>query len=242
MTRSDLEDQVAIVTGGGSGIGNAIARGLAELGVRCALVGRRARPLDDAVAKLATPGLAVAADLIDHSTHERILEQTAVAFGQADIVVHAAGIFEKNAIQATSDEFWERVMSVNLSAVMAFTRCAWPTLQATSGQILMVSSYATRTPFAGNAAYAASKAGLNALAEVLTLEGREDGIRVITIAPGQTDTPIWDGLAPDDVRSAMMPPSAVGDLAAALLASHRGMEIAPVFVRPVDDPWKAASE
>ncbi len=242
MTRSNLAGQVAVVTGGGSGIGNAIALGLAELGVHCALVGRRAGLLDEGVVKLATPGLAVTADLIDHSTHERILEQTAASLGPADIVVHAAGIFEKNAIEDTSDEFWEKVMSVNLSAVMAFTRCAWPTLQATSGQILMVSSYATRTPFPGNAAYAASKAGMNALAEVLTLEGREDGIRVITLAPGQTDTPIWDGLAPDNVRSAMMPPSAVGDLAAALLASDRGLEIAPVFVRPVDDPWKAGSE
>lgn len=238
MLGRNLDGQVALVTGGGSGIGKAVAVALAEMGVRCALVGRRADVLDEALGELATPGVAVPGDLTDHSSHAEILSRVGELLGPVDILVNSAGIFEKNTIQDTSDEFWDRVMTINLNAVMAFTRSVWPALQQTSGQILMVSSLATRSAFPGNSAYAASKAAMNALAEVLTLEGRGDGIRVITIGPGQTDTPIWTEMAPVEVRDAMMTSTAVGELTAALLASDRGMQIDPVFMKPMKDPWK----
>jgi NAD(P)-dependent dehydrogenase (short-subunit alcohol dehydrogenase family) len=239
VTAHDLRGQVAIVTGGGSGIGRAIAVSLATGGVRCALVGRRAEKLDSTLSTLATPGIAVVADITDHQTHARVLDETRNAFGPANILVHAAGRFENQPIEDTTDELWDGILAVNVTALMALTRTAWPTLVSTSGQIVLISSIATTQHFEGDAAYAASKAGVDALGQVLALEGNKHGIRVITINPAQTDTDLWDGKAPPEVRARMMTSSAVGELTAALVAIDRGVDFSPVRIRPTQDPWKA---
>ncbi|MYJ42540.1 MAG: SDR family NAD(P)-dependent oxidoreductase, partial [Acidimicrobiaceae bacterium] len=87
------------------------------------------------------------------------------------------------------------------------------------------------------AAYAASKGGLNALGEVLRLEGRGCGIRVITLCPAQIDTELWDGKAPDSVRARMMTAAGVGELVASLVHTDRRIDIGPIVIRPVRDPW-----
>ncbi|RLE25734.1 MAG: hypothetical protein DRJ50_02395 [Actinobacteria bacterium] len=238
MTTQDLSGQVAIITGGGSGIGHAIAVSLASRSVRCALVGRSATKLESALSTLATPGIAIVADITDHQTHTRILNETRHVLGPVNTLVHAAGVFENQPIEDTTDELWDGILAVNLTAVMALTRTAWPTLHSTSGQIVLISSIATTVHFAGDAAYAASKAGVDALGQVLALEGNEHGIRVITINPAQTDTDLWDGKASPAVRSRMMTAAAIGDLTAALVATDRGIEFSPIKVRPTQDPWK----
>ena len=121
---------------------------------------------------------------------------------------------------------------------MAFTSAAWEPLTASGGQIVLVSSIAAVQAFEGNAAYAASKGGLNALGEVLRLEGRDRGIRVITLCPAQIDTELWDGKAPDRVRERMMPAEGVGELVADLVDTDRRIDIEPVVIRPVHDPWQ----
>lgn len=238
MTAHNLQGHVAIITGGGSGIGRAIAASLAAGGVRCALVGRRAERLDSALSVLATPGIALVADITDHRTHTRILGETEHAFGPATILVHAAGIFENQPIEETTDELWDDILAINLTAVMSLTRTAWPTLKSTSGQIVLISSIATTMQFEGDAAYAASKAGVDALGQVLALEGNKYGIRVITLNPAQTDTDLWDGKASAEVRSRMMTAGAIGDLTGALVATDRGIEFSPIRIRPTQDPWK----
>ena len=238
MTAHDLQGQVAIVTGGGSGIGRAIAASLAADGVRCALVGRRAEKLDSALGRLATPGIAIVADITDHRTHAQILDETQNTLGPVNILVHSAGIFENQPIEDTTDEVWDGILAVNLTAVMTLTRTAWPTLVSTSGQIVLISSIATTQHFEGDAAYAASKAGVDALGQVLALEGNKHGIRVITINPAQTDTDLWDDKAPPEVRARMMKSTAVGELAAALVAIDRDVDLSPIRIRPTQDPWK----
>ena len=94
--------------------------------------------------------------------------------------------------------------------------------------------------FEGNAAHAASKGGLNALGEVLRLEGRDHGIRVITLCPAQIDTELWEQKAPEHVRARMMPATGVGELVADLVGADRRIDIGPVVIRPVHDPWLEA--
>ena len=152
-------------------------------------------------------------------------------------MVHSAGVFEKAPAPDVSADHWQRVLDINLSAVMALTRAGWEALSDSGGQIVLISSIAAVQAFEGNAAYAASKGGLNALGEVLRLEGRDHGIRVITLSPAQIDTELWDGKAPDSVRARMMPATGVGELVADLVGTDRRIDIGPVVIRPVHDPW-----
>ena len=182
--------------------------------------------------------MALAADLTEPGAPDRVAERALEAFGRIDVLVHAAGVFEKQPAGAVDDEHWRRVLDVNLTAAMALTRACWEPLASSGGQVVLISSIAAVQPFEGNAAYAASKAGMNAYGEVLRLEGRDSGIRVITLCPAQTDTELWDGKAPEAVRARMMPAAAVGGLVASLVALDRRIDIAPVAIRPVRDPWQ----
>ena len=202
------------------------------------LVGRRHERLQTAAATLGTPATVVAADLTEPGAPERVVEETLAACGRIDVVVHSAGLFDKAATPDVTADHWQRVLDINLGAVMALTRAAWAPLAASGGQVVLISSIAAVQAFEGNAAYAASKGGLNALGEVLRLEGRDCGIRVITVCPAQIDTELWDGKAPEQVRARMMPAAGVGELVAHLVGSDRRIDIGPVVIRPPHDPWQ----
>lgn len=235
---SAAPERTAVVTGGGSGIGLACAAALARRGMRGALVGRRRNRLEAAAAGLAVPGVALAADLTEPGAPERVAERALEALGRIDVLVHAAGVFETQPVPDFTPESWRRVLDLNLGAVAALTAACWEALSASEGQVVLISSIAAVQAFEGDAAYAASKAGMNAYGEVLRLEGRNRGIRVITLCPAQIDTELWDGKAPDEVRARMMPVEAVGELTAYLVGLDRRIDVAPVAIRPVRDPWQ----
>ncbi len=237
MTEPSLAGKVAIITGGGSGVGAETAVALARMGVHAVVTGRRESRLREVSESLATPGLPVAADLTEPGTPDRVVAAAVDRFARLDIVVHAAGIFEKRPLSATDDEFWQRVIDVNLTAVVALSRSAWPQLCAEAGQVVLVSSVAAERGFPGNSAYAASKGAVRAFGEVLRVEGRPHGVRVITVAPAQIDTELWDGKAPPEVRAEMMRPAGVGGLIAALVSSDRSIDFSPITIEPPFDPW-----
>ena len=228
---------VAVVTGGGSGIGLACAAALSARGARCVLVGRRQERLQATATRLDAPATAVAADLTEPGEPERVVSETLAAHGRIDLIVHSAGVFDKAPVPEATAGHWQRVIDINLGAVMALTRAGWQALSDSGGQIVLISSIAAVQAFEGNAAYATSKGGLNALGEVLRLEGRDCGIRVITLCPAQIDTELWDDKAPDSVRARMMPAAGVGELVADLVDTDRRIDIGPVVIRPVHDPW-----
>ena len=154
------------------------------------------------------------------------------------MIVHSAGTFEKALTPDVTPDHWRSVININLSAVMALTSAGWEPLAAAGGQIVLISSIAAVQAFEGNAAYAASKGGMSALGEVLRLEGRDRGIRVITVCPAQIDTELWDRKAPAPVRARMMPARGVGELVADLVETDRRIDIGPVVIRPIRDPWQ----
>ena len=205
--------------------------------MHCVLVGRQRDRLEAAAGTLDDPATVLAADLTEPGEPERVASQTVAAHGRIDVIVHSAGVFEKAPAPEVTPDHWHHVIDINLSAVMALTRAAWEPLTASEGQIVLISSIAAVQAFEGNAAYAASKGGLNALGEVLRLEGRDPGIRVITVCPAQTDTELWAEKATDHVRERMMPAEGVGELVADLVGTDRRIDIGPVVIRPVWDPW-----
>ena len=238
MIDQPLHGQVALVTGGSSGVGAAVARSLASFGVTVMLPGRRADRLSEVCASLATPGSTMPADLSDPTAPAAIVDRTVEVYGGLDIVVNSAGLFAARPLAETDDEFWRYIIDLNLSATMAITRAAWPYLHQAGGQVVLISSAAALKGFPGNAAYAASKGGMNAFGEVLREEGRPLGIRVITLCPAQIDTESWDGEASDEVRQAMMRAPSVGALVGALVATDRNIDFAPISIQPPTDPWE----
>ncbi|MDH3754379.1 MAG: SDR family oxidoreductase [Acidimicrobiia bacterium] len=241
MTTDELAGQIAIVTGGGSGIGAATAEALARRGVHCVLVGRREDRLVAVEQRLATPASHLAADLTDDDAPARIVERARTTHGRLDMIVHAAGVFDRRPLGETDTDFWQPILDLNLTATMALTRESWADLGESQGQVVLVSSAAALRGFPDNAAYAASKGGMNALGEVLREEGRALGIRVLTVCPAQTDTELWDDQAPDEVRARMMSAPGVGRLIAALVASDRSIDFAPIAISPPIDPWTSGS-
>jgi len=237
MNQRPLDGHVGLVTGGGSGVGAAIARGLADRGAELVLTGRREDRLRQLAGETATATEIVPGDITAPGVPERVVDRTLERFGRLDMVVHAAGLFEKRSIEDTDDAFWHRILEVNLRAVVSLTRVAWQHLRESGGQVVLISSAAALQGFPDNTAYAASKGGMNAVGEVLREEARPHGIRILTLCPAQIDTELWDGMAPDSVRAQMMHSAGVGELVAELVASDRSIDFGPISIQPPSNPW-----
>jgi NAD(P)-dependent dehydrogenase (short-subunit alcohol dehydrogenase family) len=234
--------QTAIVTGAGSGLGAAIARVLAAAGAHCLLAGRRPSMLADVadqIAAAAGQATVAATDVTQPEQVERLAVEALAVSGRIDILVNAAGIFRLAPFEATSIELFDATLAVNLRGAFLCCRAVWPHMRrAGGGQIVNLSSMAAVRAFEGNAAYAPSKAGLNGLSAVMALEGRPYNIRVLTVCPAATDTPVWDGQAPEAVRAQMMLPEAVAEQVAWLLAAPRSLAFEPIVIGNFQDPWR----
>jgi len=239
MTRN-LSDQVALITGAGSGLGAAIARALASEGARCALAGRRRAPLQYVADEIGSAGgeaVAIPADVADEAQGAALVAETIRTFGRLDVLVNSAGLLRQASLVQTSTALWDEVLSINLRGAFLLCRAAWPHLQRSRGQIINVSSMAAVQGYLDEAAYCASKHGLNGLTEVLALEGKPHGIRALAVRPAATETPLWERDASIDVRRRMMKPDQVAGLVRWLVTAPRNLEFGPVMVRNFDDPW-----
>ena len=208
---------IALVTGGSRGIGLATARALIEIGARVAITATSDDTLRAGAEELqAAAGsdavLPIRADVQQQHQVEQAIETVVRRFGGLDVLVNNAGVgIFRSVTDMTADE-WHRVMETNLTGVFYCCRAALPHMRSRGGGwIVNVSSLSSTGPFAGGAAYCASKAGLNAFSEALMQEVRQDGIRVACVLPGSVRTGFsgrspgadqWK-LAPEDVAQAV---------------------------------------
>jgi NAD(P)-dependent dehydrogenase (short-subunit alcohol dehydrogenase family) len=213
-----LEGQVAIVTGGGSGIGRETARMLAAEGARVVVSGRRPGPLDDTVAEIVGAGgaaVARTADMESATDPVALVEWTIATFGRVDILVNSAGHSSTiRAILWLRKEDWDSVLAANLTGVYLITQAVLPgMIERGGGTIVTVSSVAGIRPgLMGGLPYSAAKAAVRNLMGHIHSEHRDKGIRATTILPAEVDTPILDRrpLPPDArARSTMMQPEDV---------------------------------
>lgn len=194
-----LEGKVAIVTGGTRGIGRAIATELAREGAAVAFTGRslneNSRTLEAELAALGVRAKAYATDAADHAAAEAFVAQVLQDFGQVDILVNNAGITKDGLLMRMSEEQWDEVISVNLKSVFNLTQAITkPMMKARRGAIVNISSVVGVYGNAGQANYAASKAGILGFTKSVAKELGSRGIRVNAVAPGFIQTDMTDVL------------------------------------------------
>lgn len=184
-----LEGKIALITGGGSGIGFAIAQSMISAGAKVVITGRRILALQEAVAQLGENAHYVVNDVTALNQLESLVEHIETNIGAIDILVNNAGInMKKHAIEV-SDEDFNRVVHTNLNAVFGLTRaCAKRMLTRKRGSILMISSMAAYYGIDRVVAYTASKCGVEGMVKALAMEFSKDNVRVNAIAPGFIET------------------------------------------------------
>ena len=214
----------ALITGASSGIGKATALAFAEAGIDLALVSRSRDKLEAVAQAIAHTGVKVVVYPLDLSVVDQVkakLEAIAAQF-QPTILVNNAGMGYTGDLLATSLADWQQVIDLNLTSPFQCIQAVVPGMRdRRQGMVINVASIAAHNAFPGWGAYSVSKAGLISLSKILAAEERANGIRVVIISPGSTNTSIWDTdtVQADFDRSKMLTPEAIAQsiLHAALL-------------------------
>ena len=187
-SRLELNDKIAVIAGGTSGIGLAIAKGMAEAGADVVPTSRRAEMVEAAAAEIEQRGrrtLRLASDVSDRESLQRVLDETVSAFGKVDILVNSAGRTKRAPTLDFSEEDWNDIIDTNLTgtlrACQVFGRHM---LERESGSIINIASLSTFVALFEVAAYSASKAAVASLTKSLAIEWGPRGVRVNAIAPG----------------------------------------------------------
>jgi len=198
----DLTGKIALVTGASGGIGGAIARALHAQGATVGLSGTRREALDTLAGELGDRVHVLPADLADRDSVEALIPACEEAAGPVEILVNNAGITRDMLALRMKDEDWDRVLEVNLSVAFRLSRaCLRTMMRKRSGRIINISSIVGVTGNAGQANYAAAKAGMIGMTKALAKEVASRNVTINAIAPGFIESPMTDALNADQKSS-----------------------------------------
>lgn len=191
-----LKGKVALVTGGGSGIGRAACAAFAQAGAQVAVVGRTLRKCESVVDEISAAGgeaIAIEADVSNSADVQRALAQCMNRFNRLDIVFNNAGISPSGSVTEISEQDWHDCIAIDLTSIFLMCKYAIPHLQGRGGVILNTAGTFGIRAAKGKAAYSAAKAGVINLTRAVALDYARDGIRCNVICPGFVDTPLTEG-------------------------------------------------
>ena len=247
MTKNQT-GKVVLVTGGGTGIGEAAALALAAEGAQVAITGRRKQRLDAVVAAIEAAGgkaLAIQSDVSVEADAFSAVEQVVAAFGRLDILINSAGVNEAGGIESLDLEAWRKVIDINLWGTIYSCKAALPHLKAAGGgDIINISSTAGRRAAGLFASYATSKHGVNGFTESIRQELGKDNIRVSVVEPGATETeiassvsdPQWAAMMQQHVsKEGAMKASDIADAITFIVSLPRRANVSQILIRPTID-------
>jgi 3-oxoacyl-[acyl-carrier protein] reductase len=243
MSEKNLENRIAIVTGGTRGIGKAIAAGLLEAGAKVAICGLRQKSVNEALETLAPKDrvFGMVADVSNLTDVRGLVDAVQQRFGAIHILVNNAGQGIFRSVAELTPEEWDRMIGLNLTGTYYCCHEVLPILQqGGGGDVINIGSLAGRNAFPGGAGYNASKFGLNGFAEAMMLDYRNHGIRVTTIMPGSVDTGFGgsDETGNKDRNTWKIAPEDIAEIVVSTLRMPRRTTISSIEVRPSRPPVK----
>jgi 3-oxoacyl-[acyl-carrier protein] reductase len=226
-----IENQIAVVTGAGRGIGRAIAIELGRLGANVVLAARSGSELEETARIIGTNASVIPTDVRKRDELQRLFEQP------VDILVNAAGLGIFGPVAEFTDEDFETIMDTNLRGIFFACRFVLPSMiERKRGHIINVASIAGKTGSANRAVYCASKFGVVGFSESLAEEVRQHGIRVSVICPGSTDTSFSSSEMHGKSRERMLRPEDVAHAVRMIVTQEPNSFISQIIMRPTQKP------
>ncbi len=190
MMSKKLNNRVAVITGGSSGIGLAIARRFAQEGAKVAITGRNKKTIDQAVAEIGPNGLGIQGDVSKLDDLKRIYQTVADQLGKVDVLVVNAGVYVLAPLAHFTEEQFDQVSDINFKGAFFSVQKALPVLKD-GASVILISSTVNGKGIPNHAAYSATKAAVRSLARSFSAELLDRKIRVNTLTPGPVDTPVF---------------------------------------------------
>ncbi len=235
-----LVGQVALITGGGSGVGGAIALAMARAGADICIVGRRLERLEEIAGeahRLGVRASCIATDLSRDDAAIALAQRVLAELGGVDIVVHSAARFERGSIEAAPLDVLDAVYRTNLRAPYALTQALLPTLKQRQGQVVMVNSSSGISAKPTTAQYDASKHALKALADSLRAEVNGEGVRVLSVYLGRTASEMQASVHAMEGKpyrpELLLQPADVAAVVVNALTLPRTAEVTDIHIRPM---------
>ena len=239
---SNLNNKVALITGGSKGIGYGIAYALMQQGVNVAVTSRSAESAQKAAEQLnadvsSAKAIGLEADVRQLESQQQAVKTTVETFGKLDIVIANAGLGHFGSIEDLTSQQWNEVIDTNLTGVFNSIKASVDALKETKGYYITISSLAGTNFFAGGSAYNASKFGVTGFTQAVMLDLRTYGIKVSTIMPGSVST-YFNGNEPSDEGAWKIQIEDIGELVVDLLKMHPRTLPSKIEVRPTTPPSK----